>query len=144
MLRENAAFTFRVLTNTALKMEARFLACTARSLYQLPYPQLVKAKKSFGNSGMRQRTREERRLATVATSESRTLISFLVFVLMRGKSQLVVDAWSDRRVRSAIAGRRMPSLSARRSKTTNVILHCLLLRTRAWSASSQEWIRRGL
>jgi hypothetical protein len=141
VLREIAAFTFRLLTNTALKTEARFLACTARSLYQLPYPRLVKAKKSFGNSGIRQRAREERRLSTVATSESRTLISFLVFVLLRGRSQLVADAWSDREVRSAIAGRRMPSLNARRSKTTNVILHCLLLRTRAWSASSREWIR---
>ena len=72
MLREIAAFTFRALANTALKMEARFLACTARSLYQLPYPRLVKAKESFGNSGIWQRAREER-FATVATSKSRTL-----------------------------------------------------------------------
>lgn len=46
VLREIAAFTLWVRTKTALKMEARFLACTARSLYQLPYPRLVKEKKS--------------------------------------------------------------------------------------------------
>ena len=69
---------------------------------------------------------------------------FLVFVLLRGRSQLVADAWSGRVVRSVIAGRRMPSRNARRSETTNIDRHCPLLRTWAWRTSRHEWLRLRL
>ena len=41
-----------------------------------------------------------------------------MFVHLRGRSELVADAWSGREVRSEIAGRRMPTLNARRTEAT--------------------------
>jgi hypothetical protein len=89
---------------------------------------------------------EKREDAQPSPLHNRALWSgrFLVFVLLRRRSQLVADAWSGRVVRSAIAGKQMPSLNARRSETTNVVLHCPLVRTWAWRASRHEWLRLRL
>ena len=113
---------------------AQPVACTNYAIRGSSKQRRVSETREFGKE------QEKREDVQPSPLQNRALWAdrFPASVLLRGRSQLVADVWSGRVVRSAIAGKRMPSLNARRSETTNIFLHYPLLRTWAWRASSHE------